>query len=103
MRGVYLYYSDFCNVTETTMENCGVFVNGYEANNWVHNFAESTVNGKPLGYFCEVSDLTLDDNSLGQIIIVNSSRIHVKNYEILRATMGLAVAFSSDCNPLLDS
>lgn len=98
LRGVYLYVSNFCNVTTTTMENCGVYVSGHYANNWVHNFAETTVNGKPLGYFYEAADLTLDDNSLGQIIVVNSTRIDIKNYEINSASMGLALAYSTECS-----
>jgi len=98
MRGVYLYTSDFCNVTETTLENCGVYISGHTPNNWVHNFAGTTVNGKPLGYFYEASDLTLDDNSLGQIIVVNSTRIVIKDYAINKATMGLAIAYSTNCN-----
>jgi len=98
MRGVYLYVSDFCNVTRTTMENCGVYIVGDSVNKWVHNFAETTVNGKPLGYFYEASNLTLDDNSLGQIIIVNSNHIEIKNHDISRASMGIAIVYSSNCN-----
>lgn len=98
LRGVYLHVSDFCNITETTMENCGIYIAGDSANNWVHNFAKTTVNGKPLGYFYEASNLTLDDNSLGQIIIVNSTHIEIKNHDISRASMGIAIVYSTNCN-----
>ncbi len=98
MRGIYLYESDFCNIIATTLENCGVYISGFAANNWVHNFTGTTVNGKPIGYFYQESDVTLDDDSLGQIIVVNSTRFLIKDYEIMKATMGLALAYSTDCN-----
>lgn len=98
MLGVYLRSSDFCNITETTLENCGIYISGSDSDNWRHNFMGTTVNGKPLGYFFETSDQTLDDDSFGQIIIVNSTRMLIKDYNFTRTTMGIALAFSTDCN-----
>ncbi|TFH01714.1 MAG: hypothetical protein E4H14_18340, partial [Candidatus Thorarchaeota archaeon] len=98
MFGVYLYGSKACNITHSILVNCGIVINGGSLSQWIHNFTGTTVNGKPVGYFFEETGLILDDNSLGQIIVVNSTNITIKNYVISKASQSLAFAYSSKCN-----
>ncbi|TFH03557.1 MAG: hypothetical protein E4H14_16560, partial [Candidatus Thorarchaeota archaeon] len=98
MIGIYLYGSKSCNITHSIMVNCGILINGGALSQWIHNFTGTTVNGKPVGYFFEETGHTLDDNSLGQIIVVNSTNITIKNYAISKASQSLTFAYSSECN-----
>jgi parallel beta-helix repeat protein len=98
--GIYLYSSADCNVSSTTMIDCGVSIIGGQLANWLHNFTGTTVNGLPVSY-CLNEDGTLIDGSIyGQAIIVNSTNIQLVDGNFVNASQGVSIAFSSNCKIL---
>ncbi|MGQ4891331.1 MAG: right-handed parallel beta-helix repeat-containing protein [Candidatus Njordarchaeia archaeon] len=83
--GVYLLYSNNATVINNVFENCGLFVwNSY--NNTVVN---NTVNGKPLIYLENTANMIVEN--AGQVIVVRSENITVKNVEISNVYSGIQI------------
>ena len=72
-----------CKIVGNTFLNDGLIVS-YPSENVVEN---NTVNGKPLVYLEDASDLTVDN--AGQVILVNCSDIRVENVDLSSATVGV--------------
>ena len=96
-RGIYLYYSQNCNITDCVMIGCGIMLWGSEISNWIHDLTGNTVNGKPIGYYKEQSGLTVDGSVFGQVIIIDSIDMTLENGTFSSATQGVSVVFSSAC------
>ena len=56
----------------------------------------NTVNGKPVYYFLNEKDLTIDNWEIGELILVNCTGFLIKNIEISGADAGLEIACSSN-------
>jgi len=98
--GIYLYSSADCNVSSTTMIDCGVSIIGSQLANWLHNFTETTVNGLPVAYCLNEDGTVIDGSAFGQAIIVNSTNIQLADGNFVNASQGVSIAFSSDCKIL---
>ncbi|MEM2345446.1 MAG: NosD domain-containing protein [Archaeoglobaceae archaeon] len=87
--GVELYRSNKNNILNNTFENCGLHLtDSYESK--VEN---NKVNEKPLVYLENASGQTI--NYAGQIVLVNSKEITIRDLEISNATIGIQLWNSS--------
>ncbi|MHA1483755.1 MAG: NosD domain-containing protein [Candidatus Thorarchaeota archaeon] len=55
------------------------------------------MNGKPLGYYWNVSDLAIDGTLLGQVFVVNSTRITVSGGSFHDCPIAVNLAYCTDC------
>ncbi|MCK5112769.1 MAG: right-handed parallel beta-helix repeat-containing protein, partial [Thermoplasmatales archaeon] len=91
-----IYLTDSCDniISSNSFFNSGLFISEYTVcNNIVTN---NTMNGKPLVYVYDESDLVLDVDA-GQIILVNCTNITVQNQEIFNTTVGIQIWGSNTC------
>jgi len=112
--GVFLggtgnYFSDNTIISEThngmslsgnrnVVENNSFYGSGLEYFYEYHSnrVRNNTVNGKPLAYIENASDIELEKDA-GQIILVNCSNITIKNQEISNTTVGIFLFNSQRC------
>lgn len=81
-------------ITNNALFHSGLFIS---AENVCDNIVtDNTVNGKPLVYLSDESNLVLDSDA-GQIILVNCTNITVQNQEICNTTVGIQVLESNSC------
>ncbi|GAH38267.1 unnamed protein product, partial [marine sediment metagenome] len=64
-------------ISQNTFEFDGLFI----WDSYHNTVSDNTVNGKPLIYFEDESDMTVPDNA-GQIILVNCNNILIENQDI---------------------
>jgi len=81
--GVSLSYSNNNILTNNTFVNNGISVGG----SYPNTVEDNTVNGKPLVYLEDESDLTVAD--AGQVILVNCDNITVENLNLSNASIGV--------------
>lgn len=60
-------------------------------------YSGNKVNSKPLVYLENTSGLTLDNEPVGQIILVNCKNIQMRNLDLSNATIGLELINTNDC------
>lgn len=79
-------------ISQNTFEFDGLFIwNSY------HNaVSDNTVNGKPLIYFEDESDMIAPGNA-GQIILVNCNNILIENQDIKDTSVGIELWYSDNC------
>ncbi len=95
--GLYIGGSPYCTVNESEFVNDGVYLEGWSLQYWQHIFYDNIVNGKPLGYYWNVSDLAIDGASLGQVFVVNSTRIAVNGGSFHDCPIAVNIAYCTDC------
>ncbi|MFW3146333.1 MAG: right-handed parallel beta-helix repeat-containing protein [Thermoplasmatota archaeon] len=96
--GVYYYYSTDSYTENNTLKNCGVvlYTPSSTSTYWnTHRFSNNTVNGKDLKVFKSASGQTVNGNA-GQVLILNSNNITVKNCDLSRSSIGIAMMNSVD-------
>ncbi len=76
--GIYLSQSTNSILTDNTLENNGVAIYGTNPSCWSHSMSGNTVNGKPLGYFANLTSGIIDGDSYGQVILAACSGIGSK-------------------------
>ena len=69
---------------------------------WIYNSYQNTVfgnlvNGKPLIYLEDESDIVIDDEDAGQVILVNCDNITVQNNDLSNTTVGLSLDDTHNC------
>ncbi|TXT54244.1 MAG: hypothetical protein BAJATHORv1_80051 [Candidatus Thorarchaeota archaeon] len=74
-----LFSSENCSVIENEFINSGLTITGLLIEDYIHNIENNSVNGKTLGYYCNISNVQIDGSYLGELILVNSSNIEVYN------------------------
>lgn len=87
--GVFIF-SNYSTISNNTFSNCGIWLFSYH--NIVYN---NMVNGKPLVYHEDVSDIVIDD--AGQLILINCNNITIKNLELSKALFGLQLVDTENC------
>ncbi len=95
--GVYLIDTNSSFILSNTMTACGVMLEGEELYFWNnHTFdAGNTVNGLPLRYFRNATDITVTMAS-GQVILANCSRVSVEGVTLWNSTCGVLVGYSDN-------
>ncbi|UCH05078.1 MAG: right-handed parallel beta-helix repeat-containing protein [Candidatus Thorarchaeota archaeon] len=74
-RGVEIGSCTALTVTNNDLTNSGFQVSGPNTSYWNHTFAGNVVNGRPLGYFADVTDTTLDASSYGQLLLGHCTNV----------------------------
>ncbi|MFC1749574.1 nitrous oxide reductase family maturation protein NosD, partial [Pseudomonadota bacterium] len=92
--GIYLVDSCENIISNNSFLNCGLFFSEYTV--WNTIVMNNTINGKPLVYVDNESDLDLDVDA-GQIILLNCTNITVQNKEIFNTTVGIQLWGSNSC------
>lgn len=88
--GGVIIYTNYSLISNNTFYNCGIWLFSYH--NTVYN---NIVNGKPLVYYEDVSDIVIDE--AGQIILINCNNITVKNLEFSNTFIGLQLFETENC------
>ncbi len=68
-----------------------------ESIHWNHSVSDNSVNGETLGYFKNQSDMVLDGDSFGQVILFDCVRMKVEGGRIEDAAIAVQLAYSSNC------
>jgi len=89
--GIYLF--DTCH--NTIFDNC--FINdGINVFNSSYNYVNNnTVNGKPLVYLEQESDIII--NNAGQVILINCTNITIENQYLSHTTIGIELWKTNNC------
>jgi parallel beta-helix repeat protein len=107
--GIDIYLSGNTTLRDNILENNGVFLslwwagyNGHsiEGSQYIdvpYNFENNIVNGKPLGFFHEVSYSSIDGAAFGQVILLNCTDVEVTGGNLSNASVGYQIHFSQDC------
>ncbi|NHJ14557.1 MAG: hypothetical protein EAX95_12835, partial [Candidatus Thorarchaeota archaeon] len=85
------------NFSNNSFTNCGFFVSRSGLGGYQHTMENNTVNGKELGYFWDVRNLTIDCSSFGQIVIADSTNVTVENGHFWKNSIAVQVAFCLNC------
>ncbi|MEM2823201.1 MAG: NosD domain-containing protein, partial [Thermofilaceae archaeon] len=89
--GIYLWVSSYNGIVGNVFSGCGLFV--YDS---FFNVVEgNTVNGKPLVYLENASDVVVSD--VGQVILVRCKRVIVENLNLSNTTVGVQLLESREC------
>ncbi len=64
---------------------------------WFHTVIQNSVNGRPIGYFWQSVNQSIDVSSFGQVIVADSNNITLYNGNFDYTTTPLQIIFSSSC------
>ncbi len=116
-QGIYLHYSaknvinhnifDHCNldlnyainhtIMNNTFTNGGLSLYGGGITSYIHNMdASNSVNTHPLYYFSHEENISLENCSIGQLIVTNCTHFSIKNITISYTNMPIEIAYSSN-------
>jgi len=87
--GVYLRQSNNNNIHQNVFVDNGLHISQSHSNIIVNNL----VNGKPLIYLQDASDITIED--AGQVILVRCSRVRVENLNLSHASVGVELHYTN--------
>lgn len=92
--GIILHDSGNNTLTDNTFFNCGL----YALSLFLNTITNNTVNGRPLIYLQDKSDIIIDNaNEAGQIILVNCINITVQNQELSNNNIGIELWDTNNC------
>ena len=95
--GLEVYYSENVHVENNTFKESGLYLYGSTStkNDYnTHDISNNTVNGRDLLYLNGNSSETLK-GSYGQIILVDTTDITIKDQDLSKASIGVTIVFSS--------
>lgn len=94
--GILLHRSEYDTITNHIFENCGIYIFGDEVSHFnSHVIENNQVNGKPVYYYKNVSEVTVPSNA-GQVILTNSSNMIVENVNASNASVGIEIAYTEN-------
>ncbi|MCF2138047.1 MAG: right-handed parallel beta-helix repeat-containing protein [Candidatus Thorarchaeota archaeon] len=94
--GVDLDSSSNCRINHTTFVNNGLVIDASSVDDWYQQISsDTTVNGKPLGYFWNLTSGTIDGSQYGQVILANCTGVRVENGQFNNVSVGIQLGFSS--------
>jgi parallel beta-helix repeat protein len=79
----------------------GLTIGGDNINDFIQSIENNQVNGKPLYYFQGEENILIDEEPVGQIILIDCSNISVMNTDISNTHIGIEIQFSN--NILIDN
>lgn len=116
-RGIYLHYSaknviihnifNHCNldlnyainhtIINNTFTHGGLSLYGGGLTSYIHTIDTSnSVNTHPLYYFCHKKNISLENCSVGQLIIINCTHFFINNISISHTNMPIEIAYSNN-------
>jgi len=90
--GIILHASNV-TITNSNLEWNGLVIDQYGN----YTISDVTVNGKPIGYFRDQSDIDIDGYMYGQIILVECTNISVSGGVFQNASIGVQILYSLNC------
>ncbi|MHA2265183.1 MAG: NosD domain-containing protein, partial [Candidatus Thorarchaeota archaeon] len=97
-RGLYIWSSTNITSLNNRMLNCSLVIEGYTIDEWNHTFSGNFVNGRPLGYFSELSDSEIDISAYGQVVLALCHNLTVFDGNIYDVDVGVLIGHSSNCS-----
>lgn len=97
-RGISIGSSTECLFKNNTCDHAGFYFFGTSLEMFLHSISQNRVNEKPLAYFVNQSDTTIDVASYGQILLVNSDNVTLENGDVSNTDAAFEIAFSSNCS-----
>ncbi|MFA5101649.1 MAG: NosD domain-containing protein [Candidatus Thermoplasmatota archaeon] len=94
VHGIYLADAGGNIISHNTFLSCGLFLSDNSPSNTL--VTNNTVNGKPLVYVSNKSDMILPADA-GQIILLECINITVQNHVIFNTTVGIQLLRSTTC------
>jgi parallel beta-helix repeat protein len=96
--GIYLWYSLNINITNNNLTDDGVVIVGTSIQHFnSHTIPDNNiVNGKPLYYKKDCSNISIDGIPIGQLILVNCTNVSVTNLQITMTDVGIDVVYSTN-------
>jgi parallel beta-helix repeat protein len=93
--GIALESSTDFTLTNNSITNDGVFLAGQLLSHYrSHTITlDNTVNGQPLYYFKDSSDIVMDGTPAGQLLFANCTNVLVTNSTIMNTDLAVLVAF----------
>ncbi|MHA1907802.1 MAG: right-handed parallel beta-helix repeat-containing protein [Candidatus Thorarchaeota archaeon] len=82
--GLYEYSSHNMVVRNNVFEKCGIAPQGLGI-----AVSNNTVNGKPLGHWYNQTNLVIDPDDYGQVIVANCTKVEIRDGEVYDATVGI--------------
>ncbi len=93
---IILSYSSNNKLNGNVMVEDGILISGNSLGDYMHEIDTSnTINGKPVYYWQNVDGGRVPDGA-GQVIVANCTNIIIEDQDVTNASVGIAVAFSSD-------
>lgn len=96
--GIYLHRSLNCTVKDNVLTGNGFMVHGSFLRYWLHNVSGNMMNGKPLAYVTEQSNVVIDGNQYAEVFLVNCSGVTVRDGVFVDASLGVQILYSSNCS-----
>ncbi len=99
-RSIVIYNSGSTTLTNNTMIKGGLAVwdnscPGYLSQKFTKD--SNWVNGRPVGYFTNLNDLSFNTSVYGQLFFINCKDITVSNQNFTDVTTGILLAYSDSC------
>ncbi len=91
--GLLFESSGYNAVSGNRFYGCGLQVQGHPVHNWALEVTNNTVEGRPLGFFHNVTDTILDLSEYGQIIVVESRDLVLRNALIHCTDHGIRLGY----------
>ncbi|MHA1615318.1 MAG: NosD domain-containing protein [Candidatus Thorarchaeota archaeon] len=96
---IFLYRSPYNSFSGNIMANHGFGLDGFNnLDDWNQNITiDNTVHGKPVGYFWNLTGVTIEGGNYGQLILANCSKISMENTFYNSNFWGIILGYSSHC------
>jgi len=94
LAGVDMTYCSNVAMLSNTFIHCGLVIYGVSLNHYNHTVVGNIVNGKPLRYIFNQTNTIIEDG--GQVIVVYSQGIIIRNLDLSYASAGTEILFSSN-------
>ena len=95
--GISISSSIRCTLTNNTLVNNGFVISAGIVTHWFHDSWGNTVNNKPLGYFMNLTNTTIDCSQYSQIILVNCTNVIARNGTFSNVSIGMQLGFCTNC------
>jgi parallel beta-helix repeat protein len=92
--GLRLEWVRTCSIYNNTMIHCGVYMEGPSIYFWNHLESNNTVNGRPIGYFKEVSNTEITLDSYGQVFAYSCENLTFTDLNVSDTTTGFSAFLS---------
>jgi parallel beta-helix repeat protein len=94
--GIYLNAILSNTLSENTMSQCGIFIDGNQLEHWNEHFIDTsnTVNGKPVYYWTNQTSGSVPADA-GEVILANCSGVDVTSAVTTFGTVGIEMGFSN--------
>jgi parallel beta-helix repeat protein len=98
--GIHVNYVENCVIENNSYIDCGVYIRGFKLSHYnTHDIpTNNIVNGNPLYYYKNASNIDIDGMPVGQLILVNCTSVEARNLQIFNTSVAIEIAYSSFVN-----